>query len=492
MRISSIAGAVRVCSLCLSGARSQCVAAVRAAWVHGVCFGLGAAAAAGGAHATDLLQIYERALNVDPQWQQAVATHLAARETKTQALINLLPLDLSANKDWQGLGGRPLTTPGYAGLNLAVNLFSWSNWIALKAANATVAQAEANYQASAQSLVQRVATQYFAVLNAQETLNAEQSALDSVQRQLDQAEQRYQVGLIGLIDVETTRAERDSTAAAVIADKRALATQQDLLRAITDDESYASLAAPRDNMPLLTPEPADENTWVATAMNQNSNLIASRMAADIARDNLLTAYGGHLPQISISVSRNWALEHGNFSTSSELFAANILPPILTDPVWQADISIPLFQGGATQSKIRQARYTWDAAKDGVIFTSRQTEEQTRDAYQGLVNEIEQVRTLRQAVNSNDVALQATEAGYQVGTKTVVDVLVARQNLVQAQTNYAQAKYSYLDDIVALRYAAGTLDRRTIEQINGWLTATPPAAAAATPPAATTPGATPPP
>jgi outer membrane protein len=455
--------------------------------MRAVCFGLWAAAAVGRAHATDLLQIYERALNVDPQWQQAIATHLAARETKTQALINLLPLDLSADKDWQGVGGRPLTIPGYAALNLTVNLFSWNNWIALKAANATVAQAEANYQASAQSLVQRVATQYFAVLNAQETLNAEQSALDSVQRQLDQAEQRYQVGLIGLIDVETTRAERDSTAAAVIADKRALATQQDLLRAITDDESYASLAAPRGDMPLLTPEPADENAWVATAMNQNASLIASRMAADIAHDNLLTAYGGHVPQISISVSRNWALEHGTFSTPAQLEnEAGILPPILTDPVWQADISIPLFQGGATQSKVRQARYTWDAAKDGVIFSSRQTEEQTRDAYQGLVNEIEQVSTLRRAVNSNDVALQATEAGYQVGTKTVVDVLVARQNLVQAQTNYAQAKYSYLDDIVALRYAAGTLDRRTIEQINGWLTATPPAAPAATAPAATPP------
>src|SRR5579871_5294564 len=219
------------------------------------------ACVAGAAHASDLLQVYQRAQEVDPQWRQAIATHLAARETKTQAIIGLLPIDVTANKYWQGLGSRPLTTPAYAALNLSVNLFSWNNWIALKAADATVAQAEANYQAAAQSLIQRVAIQYFAVLAAQETLTAQQGSLDSVQQQLDQAQQRYQVGLIGLIDVETTRAERDSAAAAVIAAKRALATQQDLLRAITD-EMYASLAAPRDDMPLLSPDPADENAWV--------------------------------------------------------------------------------------------------------------------------------------------------------------------------------------------------------------------------------------
>ena len=426
----------------------------------------------GAVHATDLLQVYEHALEVDPQWRQAIATHLAARETKTQALINLLPLDVSANKEWAGLGSRPLTIPAYGSVDLTVNLFSWSNWVALKSADATVAQAEANYQAAAQSLVQRVATQYFAVLNAQETLNAQQVALDSVQQQLDLAEQRYRVGLIGLIDVETTRAERDSDAAAVIAAKRALATQQDLLRAITE-ENYPHLAAPRDDMPLLNPDPTNENAWVTTAMDQNANLIASRMAAEIARDNLLSAYGGHIPQVSISVSRNWALEHGNFSTPAQLGAAGILPPILTDPVWRAGISIPLFQGGATQSRVRQARYSWDAAKEGVVFTSRQTEEQTRDAYQGLVSEIDQVTTLRRAVNSNRIALQATEAGYRVGTKNVVDVSIARQALILAATNYAQAKYSYLDNIVTLRLAAGTLDRKTIEQINGWLTETPP-------------------
>ena len=433
------------------------------------------------AAAVDLLDVYGRALAADPLWQQATASRLATHETKTQAVLNLLPLDVSANKNWIGVGSVQLKTPAFLGASLSVNLFNWDNWIALKAADATVAQAEANYQAAAQSLIQRVAQQYFAVLAAQDTLTAEQSAFESVQIQLDQAEQRFKVGSIAITDVALARASRDSTAAAVIAAKRTLATQEDLLRAITN-ETYASLAGPRDDMPLLNPDPASEDTWVSTAMAQNASLIASRMASDIAHDSLLTAYGGHLPTINLNVSRNWALEHGNYGYGATSYGAspigeaaligsvNGLPTVVdtSDLFWSIGISVPIFTAGLTQSKVRQARYTWDAAKAGLDYSSRQTEEQTRDAYQAVISQIAQVRALKQAVESDQIALQATEAGYEVGTKTVVDVLTTRAALLQDDTNYAQAKYGYLNDIVSLRFAAGNLDRGIIEQINSWL------------------------
>jgi outer membrane protein len=353
-----------------------------------------------------------------------------------------------------------------------VNLFSWSSWVALKAADATVAQSEANFLAAQQGLVQRVTAQYFAVLAAQDTLSAQQSALQSVQIQLDQAEQRYNVGLLAITDVEIARASRDSTNAAVIAAKRALATQNDLLRAITGD-SYRILAGPGDDMPLLTPAPASEDAWVSTAMEQNASLTASRMAADIARDGLLSAYGGHLPTIGINVYRNWALEHGNFTPPAQAEALlGTLTPFTgnSDTIWQIAISVPIFTGGAVSSRVRQARYTWDAAKAGLDYTSRQTEEQTRDAYQGVISQIAQVQALHQAVASNQVAMNSIESGYEVGTKTAVDVLTARQTLVLAQSNYADAKYAYLNNIVALRLAAGNLDRKTIDELNGWLAA----------------------
>ena len=420
--------------------------------------------------ATDLLEVYDRAQISDPLLQQATASRLAIRETRTQALIGLLPIDLSANKYFQGIGGLPITTPATASLSLAVNLFSWSSWVALKAADATVAQSEANFLAAQQSLVQRVTAQYFAVLAAQDTLSAQQSALQSVQIQLDQAEQRYNVGLLAITDVEIARASRDSTNAAVIAAKRTLATQNDLLRAITG-ETYRTLAGPGDDMPLLTPAPASEDAWVSTAMEQNASLTASRMAADIARDGLLSAYGGHLPTIGINVYRNWALEHGNFTPPAQVEALlGQLTPFTgnSDTIWQIAISVPIFTGGAGSSRVRQARYTWAAAKAGLDYSSRQTEEQTRDAYQGVISQISQVAALRQAVHSSRVSLEATQAGYTAGIKTAVDLLTSRELLVQAETNYAQAKYGYLDDIVSLRLAAGSLDRHTVEMINAWL------------------------
>jgi outer membrane protein TolC len=158
----------------------------------------------GNVSAANLLDVYERSLTADPLFQQAAATQLGIREVKTQALINLLPIDLSANKNWAGVGSTTLNTPPYTALDLTVNLFSWDSWVALKAADATVAQGEANYQAAAQSLIQRASQQYFAVLTAQDNLSAQLGALQSVQSQLDQAEKNYDAGLISSTDLAAT------------------------------------------------------------------------------------------------------------------------------------------------------------------------------------------------------------------------------------------------------------------------------------------------
>ena len=440
------------------------------------------ASVTGLAGAEDLQTVYDQALIADPSMQQAAALHMATRETRTQAILAMLPLNATATKNWNGLGSTTVTTPALANLGLQVNLFSWNNWVALKSASSTVAQGEANYAAAEEDLIARVATQYFAVLNAEDVVAAQESALQSVSRQLDQADRRYEVGLIAITDVQIARATRDSSAAAVIAAKRTLASAEEQLRAITG-QKYQRLSKPGDNMPLLSPEPASEDTWVATALSQNSGLIASRLAADISRDAYLTAIGGHLPSINASASRSWALTNNDLNPAQQ----QLLGVNSQDIVWSVGVSVPLFSAGATQSRVRQAHYTWNAAKAGFEHALRQTEQQARDAYQGVISQIAQVGAFKQAVQSNQISLQATEAGYEVGTKTAIDVLTARQQLVQAETNYAAAKYSYLNDIVALREAAGNLDRSTITLINGWLVAQPPAENS-TPPA--TPPATP--
>ncbi len=442
---------------------------------------------AGGARAEDLQQVYDHALQADPTLQQASMQHMATREVRTQAMLAMLPLDANVSKNWAGVASQSSSTHLLGNLGLQVNLFSWSNWIALKQSSAVVAQGEANWAAAQEDLVARVAQQYFTVLAAVDTLAAQDAALKSAQRQLEQAERRFEVGLIAVTDVQIARAARDSSNAAVIAARRTLASAEEQLRAITG-EKYQALARPGDDMPLLTPDPASEDAWVSTALSQNATLTASRLAADISHDDYLSSIGGHLPQVNASVSRSWDLQKSN--NSSVALPGQLSATNTQDIVWQVGVTVPVFSAGATQSRVRQAHYTYKAAQSGYERSLRQAEQQARDAYQGVISQIAQVAAFKQAVQSNQISLQATEAGYEVGTKTAIDVLTARQQLVQAQTSYAQARYGYLNNIVSLRQAAGNLDRATIAQINAWLVA-PGTAPDATPATAPTPADAPP-
>ncbi|MGO9802581.1 MAG: TolC family outer membrane protein [Steroidobacteraceae bacterium] len=458
------------------------------------------------AQAKDLIGVFEDALQSDPVIRQADANRLAAREGRPQALSALLPQlngtagitrdhqsgfqdEVDAITNPANPNGPPLlivvpepdvidTTTRTWGLNLRQNVFSWSNWMALKAASAQVAQAEATYQAAEQQLILRVGTAYFNVLTAVDTLEADQAALEAIARQQDQAEKRFDVGLIAITDVEDARAARDTAAATVIADKRALATAEDQLQEITG-QKYDRLAKPGADMPLRNPEPADESRWVDISLEQNPTLLSSRLAADIARDNVRIAIGGHLPSLDILAGRSYT-----YNTSDETLEGltfNGVDNKINDRQITLQLTVPLFSGGLTQSKVRQAEYLWIAAKEGVVQSSRATERQARDAYLGVISGIAHVQALRQALESNHTALKATEAGYEVGTRTSVDLVTARRNLVQAQTNYAVARYDYIVSVLTLRLAAGNLDRAELVSINNWLTA-----AAPTSPAVETP------
>lgn len=439
----------------------------------------------------DLMGVYQDALRFDTQIREAEATYKAAREATPQAWAALLPqltgtYGISRQKQgeeqvfpYPGPTGVVIPfsesttsfidTHGYQ-LQLQETIFSWANLATLAEAHKQVAEAEATYRAAQEDLVNRVATAYFNVLNAKDTLDANAASLAALSRQLEQADKRFQVGLIAVTDVQEAQAARDSAAAAVIAAKRTLASMEQQLREITEQD-YPSLAKPGEDMPLELPEPADPQRWISVSMDQNLSLVASRLAAEAAREQVRVAFGGHLPSIAITGTRTDQTEN-----TDEAYNFGGSPGRLRFPFEVADseigleVTVPLFSGGLVQSQVHQAQYQWIAAKDHVQTVSRQTEYQARDAYNGVVSEVAQVQALKQGVHSAQVALTATEAGYQVGTRTEVDVLQERQNLVQAQTNYAQARYAYLLDIVTLQLAAGTLDQRTIEQINRWLTA----------------------
>jgi outer membrane protein len=441
------------------------------------------------APAADFAKVYQDALASDPTFQQAQANYQAAREARPEAWALLLPqISAAAGKTWTHSAGQvtqpqvsltgnlapyPIYSTDSIGakqwsLNLSEDLFSWTDWMNLKAANSQVAEAQATYEAAAQNLILRVATAYFNVLSALDTLQAQESSLQAFDLQLEQANKRYQVGLIAITDVEQARAARDTAAAAVIADKESLASAQDQLEVITGRQ-YDTLAEPGSHMPLVTPSPANQNQWVRTSLQQNLTLIASRLAADVARDDVRVAFGGHLPTLSLIASRTFN------SSSSDESIIGINGTFQGLPAWSNDreiglqVTVPIFSGGGTEARVHQAQYQWIAAKDAVEQASRSTVQQARDAYLGVISGIAHVQALQQALTSSQTAYRATEAGYRVGTQTEVDVLNALSTLVQAKTNYASSRYAYINSVVQLRYAAGTLGPNEVQAVNQWLT-----------------------
>jgi outer membrane protein len=443
------------------------------------------------AAAADLVAVYQRALQNDPQLREAEANRLAALESKPQALAALLPTvtgTVTANKERdtgatnqafsftdvstgkpivvvenQDFNGHTITHNHKYGVDLKENLFRWENWVALQRADAQVAQAEADYQAAQQDLMSRVAQRYFDVLASQDDLDAQQGALASVNRQLEQAEKRYEVGLIAITDVQEVRASHDSSAAAVIAAKRQVASAREFLREITGD-LFDSLARPIEPFELTNPDPISEDRWVEMALQQNLSLVSSRLAADIARENVSSARGGHFPSLDLVASRYKLNSNGSSINADDT-------PYGNSSVDQNQRSIgiqltfPLYSGGMVSSQVRQAVYQHRAAKERVERVARQTEHDARDSYLGVLSEISRVKALRRAVESNTTALNATEAGYEAGTRTAVDVVESRRLWIQAQTDYSRSRYDYMINVLKLQQAAGILSEQSLNRLN---------------------------
>ena len=433
------------------------------------------------AGAADLGSIYQQALKNDPLIREAEANRLAARESKPQALSALLPQVSAAGRydDSESNGTSTFIDPGSPpvpfqqssdgtaevwNLTLRQSVFRWQNWAALKRADSESAQAEADYHAAQQDLILRTSEAYFNVLAAQDTLEAAQAAHDAIERQLEQSEKRFEVGLIAVTDVQEAKAAFDSATASLIQAKRNLATAQEQLRELTGN-TFDELSKPGPDMPLAGPDPANADDWVKLAMNQNARLISSRLAADITRANISAERGGHFPSLDLVVSRS------GFDSAADITGTTSGQDNSDshDTTASLQVTVPIYSGGATNSRVRQAQYRHQAARERLERTARETERETRDAYLGVNAEVARVQSLRQAVESAKTALQATEAGYEVGTRTSVDVLEARRRLFEAQTNYARSRYDYLLNVLRLRLAAGTLDDQGIADINALLT-----------------------
>jgi outer membrane protein len=451
------------------------------------------------AEATGLLDAYRDALRSDPALREAGSNRLAALEARPQARAALLPqIEGTGSYEYQDRSGDQTIQQRDASgdiitlttrfeqdveplrqwqLRATQTLFRWDQWVALRQADKQMAQAEAEFRAAEQDLMARVSQRYFDILGARATLMAAEAAKEAIGRQLEQAEKRFEVGLSAITDVQEAQASFDSATAGVIDAKRALAVARESLREITG-EYYADLADAGTDTPLVAPEPLDVEEWVRTAISRNLNLEAARLAAEISRDNIEVSRSGHYPALELFAARS------NSDTTAQrrdrLLAAPGQPATPRTPFRDADselwqdsvgvqVRVPIYSGGAVASRVREATYLHQSSQNRLERIARETERQTRAAFLSVNAEISRTEALAQAVQSSETALRATEAGFEVGTRTTVDVLQSRRQLFEAQRDYANSRYTYLVAALFLKQAAGILSEADIEQIDSWLT-----------------------
>lgn len=432
------------------------------------------------ANAESLLEIYQQALQSDPLIHEAEARRLASLEAVPQARGLLLPQlgaggswtkgsreGSTANNDQGGSSEQESSFETFGwGAELRQSLFRWDQMVGLKQANKIVAKAEIDFEAAQQDLIVRVVIRYFDVLAAEDRLTSIHADRLAIARQLEQATQRFEVGLIAITDVQESQAAYDQSVAAEIQAKRELATARYLLREYTG-EYVTMLAAPGDDFPLQSPNPADEASWIDLAMGQNLSVISSRFDEEIARDEISFRRTGHYPTVELVANYN----ESDSEISDQVFNGAPVPDFDIDNQNDSiaiEFRVPIFAGGRTSSRVREAVYLHRASKEQLQRISRETERLARDAYLGVLSEISRVNALEQAVTSSRTALEATQAGFEVGTRTIVDVLNSQRALYIAITNFYQSRYTYIGNVLRLKLAAGTLAVQDLEQIDRFL------------------------
>lgn len=306
-------------------------------------------------------------------------------------------------------------------------------------------------------LITRVAQAYFDVLGARDTLRFARAEKRAIERQLEQAQERFEVGLIPVTDVKEAQASYDLAVSREIDAENALENAREVLRTLTG-EPPGTLTGVVADLELRSPDPASPGPWVDTALQQNPSYLAARSSAEVARYEIRQARAGHYPTLDLVASRTREDRDGGFTQQGEFETDRI----------GIELNIPLYSGGATVSATRSARSQFEAAQSRTVQARRSAEQDTRNAFRGIEASLSQVRALDQAVESNRAAVEATRAGFRVGTRTAVDVLEALRDLYQAQRDYATARYQYIVNRLRLKQAAGTLTVEDVRLINSWL------------------------
>ncbi len=409
------------------------------------------------AAAADLLDVYRLAQTNDASYQIARHQLDAARQALPQARSALGPqVGVSASVGFNDNNddGRDTYRSDSVGISLTQPLYDRGARSNVQRADLSVSRAEADFSAAGQALMLRVAERYFGVLRAQNNLQFARSEKEAIARQLEQAERRFEVGLIAVTDVKEAQAQYDLAVAQEIAAQNSLASAREVLH-LTTGEPVGELATLREDSPLPPPVPEDIDAWVETAQNNSLSLRAAQLAAREAARAVEISRSGRYPNVDLVASYNNVNSENPFSDGEGGAIA-------------VQLNYSLYNAGSVDSQVAQALANASLASQQAELQRRSAVQQARDAYLSVLADISRARALKQALISTQVAAEATQAGFEVGTRTAVEVLAALRNTYRAQADYFGSRYDYLLDRLRLLQAAGTLVEVDLAQIDDWL------------------------
>lgn len=449
--------------------------------------------------ADSLSDIYELALENDAQLKAEEAQYLANLETENLSRSGLLPQIVGnysytdSENDREALSPRfsdtgsinivdtftetDTTREGYQ-LSLNQALFDLPAWFGFQSGKEITKQAEATFAANQQNLIVRVVEAYLLVLRAQDNLRASMAQERAFERQLEQTQQRFEVGLIAITDVYEAQAARDLSEVNRIVDENNVSVALERLSVLTG-QRHGNLNILKEDFDIRMPDPIDRAAWVEFALANNFNLKASMFAEEAARQSAKANKLEHAPKIV------GQLGYEDFETDGTLERTPATgleaPPVSDDETafWGVRLDLPLYTGGAISANRRRAAQEFNAARENRINLSRNTVTNARSLHMTVVSDVARVAARKQSIVSSKSALDATQAGYEVGTRNVVDVLNAQNTLYAALRDYANTRYDYVVDMLRLKEQAGLLSPQDVYDLDSYLVTPPPPTATTT-------------
>ena len=424
-------------------------------------------------YAENLIDIYNEALKNDPTYRAAEYSYLADKELVVQGRSALLPsLTLSGSTNWNEYYQDKQLQQSYNSFSstarLSQPLFRLDSWFQYKQSKSLTNAAEAEFAYEQQNLLVRTAELYFGVLREIDNINAALSEEKAIKKQLDQAKQRYEVGLSAITGVQEAQLAYDISKASRINAEGRLLSAREALNALIGREVF-SLNELGDGLLIENPDPKSKEEWVDLALKNNYQLKAAYLRKNAAKNNARSAASNHLPKIDIVGSKSES-ETNQFNYEGfDINGQGIpVPEVTGRRNYVIQFSMPIFQSGAVSSRRKQAYAQYERSNENSMFTQRKVIQEVRSGYSNVVTLVANVTAQKQAVISATSALEATQVGYKVGTRNVVDLLQAEKNLYSAEKNLSNAKYDYILAKLKLNLAAGIISPGDLVNINNLL------------------------